>query len=244
MSLSLRERIRRRDTPLTAGLYRLVRALRRLRMPAWRPLYVPLRRERELRLAAWGRLTRLFYWEPMFRTRCAACGPGLELIGGMPQVYGDLRLEIGHDVTLHGRATFAAGKIASRPTLRVGDHSHLGYQLDIAVGARVDIGSRVMIASRVALLGYDFHPLDPVRRANHEPPESGGAERITIGDDVWIGMNCIVLKGVTIGEGAVIGAGSLVTRDVPAWSLAAGQPARVLRSLDQYRPAGRDGSAP
>lgn len=240
MSVSLRERIRRRDTPLTDGLYRLARGLRRVRMPAFRPLYVPLRRERELRLAAWSRLTRLLYWEPMFRTRCARCGAGLELVGGMPQLYGNLRLEIGDDVTLHGRSTFAGGKVATLPTLTVGAGSHLGYQLDIAIGARVDIGARVMIASRVALLGYDFHPLDPVRRARHEPPTTGGAESITIGNDVWIGMNCIVLKGVTIGDGAVIGAGSVVTRDIPAWSLAVGQPARVVRSLAAYRTGAGD----
>ena len=54
---------------------------------------------------------------------------------------------------------------------------------------------------------------------------------VSIGDYAWIGMNCLILKGVSIGEGAMIGAGSVVTRDVPPFCLAAGAPARVLRRL-------------
>jgi acetyltransferase-like isoleucine patch superfamily enzyme len=55
---------------------------------------------------------------------------------------------------------------------------------------------------------------------------------VDIGDYVWVGMNSIILKGVTVGEGAIIGAGSVVTRDVPPFCLAAGAPARVLRRMN------------
>lgn len=54
---------------------------------------------------------------------------------------------------------------------------------------------------------------------------------IKICDDAWIGMNCIILKGVTIGEGAIVGAGSVVTKDVPAWTVVAGNPAKVVKTL-------------
>ncbi|HZF61822.1 MAG TPA: DapH/DapD/GlmU-related protein, partial [Desulfovibrio sp.] len=60
---------------------------------------------------------------------------------------------------------------------------------------------------------------------------------------VWIGMNCLILKGVTIGEGAIIGAGSVVTRDVPPFCLAAGSPARVLRCLQPDESAQQPGTA-
>ena len=56
---------------------------------------------------------------------------------------------------------------------------------------------------------------------------------ITICDDAWIGMNCIILKGVTIGEGAIVGAGSVVTKDVPAWTVVAGNPARVVKKISK-----------
>lgn len=70
-----------------------------------------------------------------------------------------------------------------------------------------------------------------------------GDRPVTIGDYVWIGMNCLILKGVTIGEGAIIGAGSVVTRDVPPFCLAAGSPARVLRSLQPDESAQQPGTA-
>ena len=54
---------------------------------------------------------------------------------------------------------------------------------------------------------------------------------IKVCNDAWIGMNVIILKGVTIGEGAIVGAGSVVTKDVPAWTVVAGNPARVVKSL-------------
>lgn len=54
---------------------------------------------------------------------------------------------------------------------------------------------------------------------------------VTIGNKVWVGFNSIVLCGVAIGEGAVIGAGSVVTRDIPAWTVAAGNPARVIKDI-------------
>lgn len=225
-------RIRRRETPFYDWLYRTAKGLRALDMPPVRGIYGPLRREREARLAAWHGVTRFLYHEPIFRTYCARSGKGLHLIGGIPQVFGDLRVEVGDHVTMHGVSTFDAGKIARRPTLTVGDHSHLGYQLSIAVGDRVDIGRHVLIAARVSLLGYDFHPLDAGKRVRNEPPDSGGEESITIGDYAWLGMDVLVLKGVTLGEGAVIGAGSIVTRDIPPYTLAAGQPARVVRELD------------
>ncbi|MFD0830617.1 acyltransferase [Mucilaginibacter boryungensis] len=56
---------------------------------------------------------------------------------------------------------------------------------------------------------------------------------IKICSDAWIGMNCIILKGVTIGEGAIVAAGSVVTKDVPAWTVVAGNPAKVVKTLTQ-----------
>ncbi|MCC6483663.1 MAG: hypothetical protein IT209_02355 [Armatimonadetes bacterium] len=59
---------------------------------------------------------------------------------------------------------------------------------------------------------------------------------VRICDKAWIGARAIILKGVTIGEGAVIGAGSVVTKDVPAWCVAAGNPARVIRQVEEASP--------
>lgn len=71
------------------------------------------------------------------------------------------------------------------------------------------------------------HPLHPEARATMYEYGVG----VTIGDNVWIGGNCVVMPGVHIGEGSVIGAGSVVTRDIPARSVAAGNPCRVIRAI-------------
>jgi maltose O-acetyltransferase len=118
-------------------------------------------------------------------------------------------------------------------------HCDYGYQTRVGAGtfanvglvildvARVTIGNDVQIGPNVQLLSAT-HPLEPVsRRAKWE-----SAQPITIGDNVWLGGGVIVCPGVSIGENAVVGAGSVVTKDLPANVVAVGSPARVTRSLD------------
>lgn len=113
-----------------------------------------------------------------------------------------------------------------------GYHIHIGKNffantnLVILDGADVSIGDNVFIAPNVGIYTAG-HPLDAERR-------NAGLEYaypIRIGNDVWIGGNVVILPGVSIGDGAVIGAGSVVTRDIPAHTVAVGNPCRVMRSL-------------
>lgn len=90
----------------------------------------------------------------------------------------------------------------------------------ITIGSRCDIGMGVLFATSSHELG------DPTRRAG-----APTADPIVVGDAAWIGGGSILLPGVTVGEGAVVAAGSVVTRDVPPHTLAAGSPARVVRDL-------------
>ncbi len=94
---------------------------------------------------------------------------------------------------------------------------------------RITIGDRVWVGANAVICDTDFHPLDPEQR--RLDPLAANTAPITIADDVFIGMQALILKGVSIGEGAVIAAGSVVTRDVPAGSVVAGNPARVIREL-------------
>lgn len=100
----------------------------------------------------------------------------------------------------------------------------------------IRLGRQVMIGPNCIIVDSDFHAHWPPE-ARATDPGMEGDRPVTIGDYAWLGMNCLVLKGVTIGEGAIIGAGSVVTRDVPPFCVAAGSPARVLRRLN------RDGTA-
>ncbi|QYJ05801.1 sugar O-acetyltransferase [Nocardioides panacisoli] len=110
----------------------------------------------------------------------------------------------------------------SQITFGAGSFANFGLVvLDVV---RVDIGKDVQIGPHVQLLTAT-HPLDAAQR--REKWESGIP--ITIGDNVWLGGRVIVCPGVTIGDDTVVGAGSVVTRDLPAGVLAAGSPARVVR---------------
>lgn len=94
---------------------------------------------------------------------------------------------------------------------------------EISVGARTLIGPNCSFYSGT-------HPLDPTIRNGIRGPESG--KPIVIGEDCWLGGNVIVLPGVTIGEGSTVGAGSVVTKDVPPYHCVAGNPARIIRKIE------------
>ena len=110
--------------------------------------------------------------------------------------------------------------------ISIGDRSFFNFGLVVLDVAPVVIGADVMAGPNVQLLTAT-HPFDPVeRRSGWEY-----AKPITIGDDVWLGGGVIVCPGVTIGGASVIGAGSVVTKDVEAGVIAAGNPCRVLRPV-------------
>ena len=110
--------------------------------------------------------------------------------------------------------------------IRVGARTFVNYGLVALDVASIAIGDDVQIGPNVQLL-TPTHPIDPdTRRAKWE-----AAEPIAIGGNAWLGGGVIVLPGVTIGENTVVGAGSIVTKDLPPNVVAAGNPARVVRSL-------------
>jgi len=124
------------------------------------------------------------------------------------------------EVKLDASAVAPAGEAA----LVIGDRVSIGDRTQIHCGERVTIGAGTLISWDCVIMDRDYHNPD------------GGAERtapVVIGKDVWIGCRAIILKGVTIGDGAVVGAGSVVTRDVPPCTLVAGNPARVVRQLGE-----------
>jgi acetyltransferase-like isoleucine patch superfamily enzyme len=120
-------------------------------------------------------------------------------------------------------------------TLKAGARIEIGARVGISGGSicaatRVTIGADTMIGANVTIADTDFHSLHPSHR--HDPDHPSIASReVIIGRRVFIGTNCIVLKGVTIGDNTVIGAGSVVTRNIPPNVIAAGVPCRTLRSL-------------
>lgn len=124
--------------------------------------------------------------------------------------------------------------------IEIGQGAYVGDGVIISSAQHIAVGSRTLLAHGVQLFDNDTHPLVPHERLRHYEMILGGETGqdivigkapIHIGQNCWIGMNAMVLKGVTIGDNSVIAAGSLVLSDVPPGVLAVGCPARVVRSL-------------
>ena len=123
--------------------------------------------------------------------------------------------------------------------ITVGDNFFANVNLVVLDGAKVTIGNNVFIAPNVGIYTAG-HPLDVKRR-------NAGLEYaypVTIGDNVWIGGNVVILPGVSIGDNAVIAAGSVVTGDIPAGALAMGTPCKVKRIIDQEAEEAREDYMP
>lgn len=127
-------------------------------------------------------------------------------------------------------------RVGSNAILQIGDDVGISGS-SISVSKKVTIGNYVMIGSGCLILDNDAHPLDPESRKMGESPK---AAPILIQDHVFIGARSIVLKGVSIGEAAVVGAGSVVTRDVPAYAICAGNPARIVGDVRRNLPREHD----
>lgn len=128
----------------------------------------------------------------------------------------------GEDVWIGKRFSFDNGK-----NIHIGNNFTGNYNLTILDIKEVYIGDNVMIGPHT-LITTVGHPLSPKGRRKH----LAEAHEIHIGDDVWIGGNVTILPGITIGNNVVIGAGAVVSKDIPDNSLALGVPARVVREIE------------
>lgn len=114
-------------------------------------------------------------------------------------------------------------------TLSIGSNTAIGTCSYINTRCGLRIGNNVMLGHKVTIMDYDGHPIFFEGKILNDNTYGGDAKPICIGDNVWIGFGSTILKGVKIGEGAIIGANSCVTKNVPPKTLVAGNPIKVLR---------------
>jgi acetyltransferase-like isoleucine patch superfamily enzyme len=122
-------------------------------------------------------------------------------------------------------------------TISIGNHVGMSAPC-IWINERLSIGDYVKIGGNCVILDTDTHQIDFLARrgkktTNEDITTTIQSAPITIEDDVWIGANCIILKGVTIGARSIIGAGSVVTKSIPADCIAAGNPCKVIRRINE-----------
>jgi acetyltransferase-like isoleucine patch superfamily enzyme len=161
------------------------------------------------------------------------------------QVFKKLRSKKPHAVVLGNHVSVYAGcsfAIGENGKCTVGDFTLLNGAIVMAE-KRIDIGSYCLISWGVGIADSDFHPLEPAQRLvdaqalapflkDRPPRPKLKTAPVKIGDNVWIGMNAVILKGVTIGDNSVVAAGAVVTKSVPANTIVAGNPAVEVKKFE------------
>lgn len=176
-------------------------------------------------------LLKIIYFEPMFRVKCAKVGNNLRL-EKLPYIIGEGVICIGDNVNISGRIDIGFNnRFEGKPQLIIGNNVFIGCQSGFAIARQIIIGDNCYLASAVKIFDNDGHPLDPQKRRQGEPVKAKDIRPVKLCDNVWIGTGSILLKGVTIGENSVVGAGSVVTKDVAANTIVAGNPAKVIKII-------------
>jgi serine acetyltransferase len=147
---------------------------------------------------------------------------------GRPLVRNEGRLTFGPGAVLRSIVAPIEIYVGPQATMTVGKGTHLNSGGTFAAMSRVELGERVEVAPYVSIYDTSFHALYERTRAPDPRP-------VIVEDDVWIGTKCTVLPGVRIGQGAVIMANSLVTRNVEPFTIVGGVPAEQVAQLDRTR---------
>ena len=225
-------KIKRKENKFYSKLNKLGRNLQNFNIPIIKPLYKFLWWERTTSINVFKWILNVFYYSPLFRAMCFKVGRNFYLVNGLPEVNENIKIIIGDNVSIYAKETsFGGGKIIDNPILEIGDNTFIGPGVKIGVCQRIAIGKHCLIAARVIMSDSDGHPLDWSERRTKLPVRKEDVSPIIIEDDVWIGEGCFIRKGVKIGRGAVIGARSVVTNNIPPFSVAIGIPARVIKEL-------------
>jgi galactoside O-acetyltransferase len=146
------------------------------------------------------------------------------------------KLTIGAGSIFHAR--IASDKNDSEVV--IGKNTFVGGS-SLVCAQRIEIGDDVLISWGCTIVDHNSHAMAWKHRMNDVKDAMSGKKDwshvdvrpVAIGNRVWIGFNSIIMKGVTIGEGAIVGAGSVVTKDVPAYNIVGGSPARIIREIPQ-----------
>lgn len=222
--------VKRADSPPARVAHDVYRWLERWRVPEtqmtralYRTLYYAHDAYEEARELVGGKLL----FEPMVRARVHAVGPGTRFTA-LPYLVGHCKITIGADCTFN-YFKVDTGRFVDEPELFIGDRCYISTGVIFSVNQRITLGNHVGIGAGCVIADSGSHPSDPDKRARGELMGAEEIAPITIEDHAWIGRNCQIQKGVTIGRGAVIAGGSVVVSDVPEGALAMGVPARFVK---------------
>ena len=227
-------KVRRAETPGYRRLKRLVVGILTFQLPLPKPMkliYSLLGAAADAIGSVLHRLWVFFYRSPVFRSRCAEVGRRLYL-ERVPYVTGNVKIRIGNGVKLSGQVGFLGGRVYDEPEIVLGDRVFLGHGVILRVAQQILIEEGAALAGGTTVSDNDGHSIGLMDRLSGGPPAKEEVKPVRIGRYAWVGVGCHVMKGVTIGEGALVGAGSVVVSDIPAFCIAMGHPARVVKKLE------------
>lgn len=173
-------------------------------------------------------LVTVLYRGPLLQARCASFGKGVRLNGTLPFIFGHVRIHVGDNVEFGSNIIITASRLYDEPRLIIGNKAALGWNTRISVSQEVIIEDDVWLPFNCTISDSDGHPREMDLRLAKQPPSLRDVRPVRICKGAWIGNGSQIMKGVTIGEGAVIGAQSVVITDIPPYALAMGNPAEVI----------------
>jgi acetyltransferase-like isoleucine patch superfamily enzyme len=232
-------KIKRAETPGYAHLRRLGKAVLTFQLPIPRaldPIYSLIRYMQILSFETEERISVACFRFPVLRAMCVSIGKRLQM-ERIPNITGPVRIYLGDDVCLSGHISITGGRVFSDSEFRVGDRSFIGSGCVFSVAKSITIGDDVLIACGCTVSDYSQHPLDPEKRILGMQVDPEDVRSVRIENRAWLGKGAMILPGVTIGEGAVIGAATVVVKDVPPGHICVGNPGRILsRTVYEPRP--------
>lgn len=223
-------KVRRGDTPFYRSVKSTAKAVQTSTLPLPRFVYPLLRAgfNAQSWIADIGRWAlSYFIREPLFRGRCESVGARFRMFR-LPFVVGHTKIFIGDDVNFFGKVDIFSGRIFDEPKLILHNRVDIGHNVTFVVNKQIVIEDDVNVASGVRFMDTDAHPRDTKDRIADLPPKPEEIKPVRVCRRAWIGQNSFILKGVTVGEGAIVGVNSVVITDVPAYSVVMGNPARVV----------------
>ena len=175
-----------------------------------------------------GFFLRYWFWKIMIHSMGGRVGKNVKFYGGVRIVSnGPGGIKIGDDVRILRSVTMSttpSGKI------HIGSNSHVGENTIIFSDIGIHVGDNAIIGPQNIIIDFDH------TYASFEIPinqQGINRKEVTIEEDVWISSHCVIIRGVRIGKGSVVGAGSVVNKDVPPYSVVAGVPIRVIKKRGQ-----------
>lgn len=172
----------------------------------------------------------LYLYDSPFRLMCKKFGKDSYIWPGYSMLFSSKKgVMIGDRVSIGANSIIQtiSNNHCEKPTLEIGDDTMIGKDFFCSSAKKVSIGKNCMFSLRVTILDHDH-----VCSLGGGPIHSQGiteGKDVVIGDNIFIGINCVILKGVELGKGCVVGANSVVTKSFPDYSIIAGSPAKLIK---------------